>query len=52
MASENIIDATKTNTVIVSVEDMNHFILRTKERDYVLDFQKLLEDYGVEVEEQ
>lgn len=37
--------------VIVNVERVKHFILQTKEKDYVLDFQKLLEDYGIEVEE-
>lgn len=37
--------------VIVNVENVKHFILQTKEKDYVLDFQRLLEDYGVEVEE-
>ena len=41
-------DCTK---VIVNVETVKHFILQTKEKDYVLDFQRLLEDYGVEVEE-
>lgn len=37
------------NTVTISVENMEQFILRTKDGDYVLDFQRLLEDYGVEV---
>lgn len=37
--------------VVVNVERVKHFILQTKEKDYVLDFQKLLEDYGIEVEE-
>lgn len=37
--------------VIVNVERVKHFILQTKEKDYVLDFQKLLEDYGIDVEE-
>lgn len=37
--------------VIVNVESVKHFILQTKEKNYVLDFQKLLEDYGVEVKE-
>lgn len=41
----------KPNKVIVDVECMEYFILHTKEKDYVLDFQKLLEDYGVEVKE-
>lgn len=40
------------NTVIVNVENMKRFILQTKDKNYVLDFQKLLEDYGVEVKEQ
>ena len=35
--------------VFIDVENMNDFILRTKDKKYVLDFQKLLEDYGVEV---
>lgn len=38
--------------VIIDVENMKHFILRTKDKNYVLDFQKLLEDYGVEAEQQ
>ena len=37
------------NTVIVDVESIEHFILRTKDKDYVLDFHKLLKDYGIEV---
>ena len=37
--------------VVVDVESVKHFILQTKEKDYVLDFQRLLEDYGIEVEE-
>ena len=41
----------KPNKVIVNVEGMEYFILSTKDKDYVLDFQKLLEDYGVEVKE-
>lgn len=36
--------------VVINVEDMKHFILRTKDKDYMLDFQELLQDYGVEVE--
>ena len=35
---------------IVCVDNMKEFILRTKDKDYVLDFQRLLEDYGIEVE--
>ena len=41
----------KPNKVIVNVEGMEYFILHTKEKDYVLDFQKLLEDYGAEIKE-
>ena len=40
------------STVTINVESMEHFILQTKDKNYVLDFQKLLEDYGVEVKEQ
>ena len=43
--------AVEPSPVIVHVEGVEHFILRTKEKDYVLDFQKLLEDYGIEVKE-
>ena len=35
--------------VVVNVESVKHFILQTKEKNYILDFQRLLEDYGVEV---
>lgn len=37
--------------VVVNVERVENFVLSTKEKDYVLDFQKLLEDYGIEVKE-
>lgn len=36
------------NTVIVYVECMENFILRTKDKYYTLNFKKLLEDYGIE----
>lgn len=42
---------TEHSTVTINVEGMEHFILQTKDKDYVLDFQKLLEDYGVEVDQ-
>lgn len=34
--------------VIVDVDGVQHFILRTKDRDYSLDFKRLLRDYGIE----
>lgn len=37
--------------VVVNVERVENFVLSTKDKDYVLDFQKLLEDYGIEVKE-
>ena len=37
--------------VIVEAENLDSFIFRTKEKDYVLDFQKILKDYGIEVKE-
>jgi hypothetical protein len=43
--------AAEPNPVIVHVEDVKHFILRTEEKDYVLDFQRLLKDYGIKVKE-
>ena len=39
----------KTSKVIVHVEDVKDFILRTKDKDYNLDFQRLLRDYGIEM---
>lgn len=39
----------KTSKVIVHVEDVKDFILRTKNKNYTLDFQRLLKDYGIEV---
>lgn len=38
----------RPNKVVVDVDDVQHFILRTKDKDYNLDFQRLLRDYGVE----
>lgn len=38
------------NTVIVNVEYMENLILRTNDKDYTLNFKKLLEDYGIEAE--
>lgn len=38
----------KTSKVIVHVEDVKDFILRTKDKDYNLDFKRLLRDYGIE----
>lgn len=55
MIAKNIFDDVeynKYNTVIVNVEYMENFILRTKDKDYTLNFKKLLEDYGIEAEEQ
>lgn len=37
-----------TSNVIVHVEGAKNFILRTKDKDYTLDFQRLLKDYGIE----
>ena len=37
--------------VFIDVENVKDFILCTEDKDYVIDFQKLLRDYGVEVEE-
>ena len=36
--------------VFIDVENVRDFILCTEDKSYVLDFQKLLRDYGVEVE--
>lgn len=34
--------------VIVDVDGVQNFILHTKDRDYNLDFKRLLRDYGIE----
>lgn len=39
----------KTSKVIVHVDQVKDFILRTKDKDYNLDFQRLLRDYGIEM---
>lgn len=39
------------STVFIYVESVDNLVLRTKECDYVLDFKKLLKDYGIEVQE-
>ena len=39
----------KTSKVIVHVEDVKDFILRAKNKDYNLDFKRLLRDYGIEM---
>ena len=40
----------KTSKVIVHVEDVKDFILRAKDKDYNLDFQRLLRDYDIEMQ--
>lgn len=42
------ISGNKTNRVIVNVEGVKDFVFQTKDKEYTLDFQKLLKDYGVE----
>ena len=39
----------KTSKVIMHVDQVKDFILRTKDKDYNLDFQRLLRDYGIEM---
>lgn len=39
----------KPNRIIVNVDQVKNFILRTKDKDYNLDFQRLLKDYGIEI---
>lgn len=34
--------------VIVNVDGVQNFILHTKDKDYNLDFKRLLRDYGIE----
>lgn len=38
----------KPDRIIVNVDQVKSFILRTKDRDYSLDFKRLLRDYGIE----
>ena len=38
--------APTTKCVVVDVEEVKSFVLRTKDKDYTLDFQ-MLHDYGV-----
>lgn len=38
----------KLDRIIVNVNQVKSFILRTKDRDYNLDFKRLLRDYGIE----
>jgi hypothetical protein len=38
----------KPDRIIVNVDQVKRFILRTKDRDYNLDFKRLLRDYGIE----
>lgn len=39
----------KPDRIIVHVDQVKNFILRTKDKDYNLDFQRLLRDYGIEI---
>lgn len=39
----------KTSKVIMHVDQVKNFILRAKDKDYNLDFQRLLRDYGIEM---
>lgn len=39
----------KPDRIIVNVDQVKNFILRTKDKDYNLDFQRLLRDYGIEI---
>lgn len=39
------------STIFINVGSVDNLVLRTKECDYVLDFQRLLEDYGIKVQE-
>ena len=39
----------KPDRIIVNVDQVKNFILHTKDKDYNLDFQRLLKDYGIEI---
>ena len=45
----NVSDS-KPERIIVNVDQVKNFILRAKDKDYNLDFQRLLRDYGIEIQ--
>lgn len=48
MFVKNVSDS-KPDRIIMHVDQVKDFILRTKDKDYNLDFQRLLRDYGIEM---